>query len=286
MDSQRPVDFAVERENDIGIGDEGLGAAHAFGLDVVGGSAESGSVDKANGPPADVEPLLDRVARGAGCRRDDCAASAEKRVHERRLAGVGGSGENDEGSVAENASLVRARERVFYSIFGGGGFGGRIVEKRRRQVGLVDIKRVLESRREAENLVIEAAIRLCGGAALTGDGVVGCAIGLRVDQLDDALGFAEVHTSIEERALGELAATGEAGAGGEAGLEYAARRNRAAVALELDDILASVAARRCEREDDAPVEYRAVQRECPEGDAAWLRRRASQPLGDGERVGA
>ena len=80
----------------------------------------------------------------------------------------------------------------------------------------------------------EASFELLGGGA---EGEVG----LGADEVHDGLGLGEVHLAIEECALGEFAGLRGARASGEEELQDAAGDEDAAVAGDLDDVLAGVA---------------------------------------------
>ena len=82
----------------------------------------------------------------------------------------------------------------------------------------------------------------------------------RVDEVGDALGLREVELAVEKRALRELARPREARAELDAAREQQPQHRRAAVAVQLEHVLAGVGARRREVERDALVERLAVAR--------------------------
>jgi hypothetical protein len=80
---------------------------------------------------------------------------------------------------------------------------------------------------------------------------------LRGDQICDGFGLRQVDLAVDERPLGELAGAGGPHPGGERGLQDPVRRHRAAVALDLDDVLAGERTRGAENRDQGVVEILA-----------------------------
>ncbi len=74
--------------------------------------AQTGRVDEAQRPAADVDHRFDRVASGAGNIGDDRPPLSDQCVEERRLSGIGNAGENDERSFADELSGVGGREEL------------------------------------------------------------------------------------------------------------------------------------------------------------------------------
>jgi len=80
-------------------------ASDAFGLDEIGGVAESGGVDEDDGQAADVGGFLDGIAGGAGDGRDDGAVDSEQLVEQAGLAGIGTAEEDGAGAFAEESAF-------------------------------------------------------------------------------------------------------------------------------------------------------------------------------------
>ena len=135
---------------------------------------------------------------------------------------------------------------------------------------------MLQPRGKVERLVVKRGDRAAVPSVEARQGGVGRAVGLGVDEVDDGLRLAIVHAPVEKRALGELAAPRKARARRKAGLEDAARGDRAAVALELDDVLACVAAGRTKRKHD-----RLVDRHSAAGRVAHSAKREAPRAGGG-----
>lgn len=74
------------------------------------------------------------------------------------------------------------------------------------------------------------------------EGTVSGRDGAGSDELRDTLGLGEVEAAVEERPEGEFARGGEAAACSEAQVQHALRGHAAAVAVQLDDVLARVRA--------------------------------------------
>ena len=114
-------------------------------------------------------------------------------------------------------------------------------------------------------------------------------VGLRPDQIHHGLGLGEIHFAVEERALGELARLRPARTVCEHGIEHAPCHEDAAVAVDLDDILAGVARRRA-----VHTEQHVVNRVRAVGDFAELLHarwqlaslffRQKNRVGDGDRA--
>jgi hypothetical protein len=66
---------------------------------------------------------------------------------------------------------------------------------------------------------------------------------LRVDEIHHGLGLREVHFAIEEGPLGEFARVSGTRTAGEETLQHALRHEHAAVAMELDHVLAGITRR-------------------------------------------
>jgi hypothetical protein len=92
---------------------------------------------------------------------------------------------------------------------------------------------------------------LAGHAAERGIGRTVC---LCVYKIEDSFRLFVGEFAVKKRAFGEFAAMRESCTRGEADLENAARRDGAAVALELDNILASVGVRALEGKNNCSVD--------------------------------
>ena len=89
---------------------------------------------------------------------------------------------------------------------------------------------------------------------------IGGAVGLCIDQIEDGLSLVTVDAAVQEGALRELPPAGEPRTCGHASLKDAARRDRASVALELNDVLAGVAPRGSEHQHDSLVDCGTARR--------------------------
>ena len=85
----------------------------------------------------------------------------------------------------------------------------------------------------------------------------------RRDQVHHRLGLGQAELAVEEGAAGVLAGGGGGGAGGKAGFHQAAGHRVAAVAGQLDRILAGVAVGGAEKQGDAVVKEVAAVRKLP-----------------------
>ena len=123
-----------------------------------------------------------------------------------------------------------------------------------RKLAFVDVERMLETGREIKRRLIERTTLACAASRKPLERGVCGARRLRIDEIEDGLRLGVVQPSVEKGALGEFAAPRKPGSRRKASREDTARRDRSAVALELDDILARVAVRRLEEENNGFIE--------------------------------
>ncbi len=228
-------------EGEGGAGEGLAGALDAGVFQEVLGEADAGGVYEEDGDAAEVYGFLEGIASGAGEMADDGALVAEEAVEEAGFAGVGLAEDDGAEAFAKDAALIGGAEEA--GDFGAGGFeageeggagGGVDVFVRKIDVSLDVGKDGKEDLAQGGDVAAEAALELLGGGA-EGE------IGLGADEVHDGLGLGEVHFAIEEGAAGEFARLGERGAAGEEEIEDAAGDEDAAVALDLNDVLAGVA---------------------------------------------
>lgn len=104
-------------------------------------------------------------------------------------------------------------------------------------------------------------------------------LGAGLDQVGDGFGLGQVQLVVEEGAARELAGLGHAQADAVAGPQAARQQqlhhHRAAVALQLEHILAGVGMRRRKPQRDAPINGRAIGVE--KGEVGCLARRQEAP---------
>ena len=136
------------------------------------------------------------------------------------------------------------------------GHVGRLEDARRFVVR--EVERGLHVGADGHEIVVagveraaEAAVELLGRRA-TG------ALRLGADQIHDGLGHAQIHAPVEEGAAREFAGTRRPRAAGHEGGDDAPGGNAAAVGLELHDVLARVAVRGAEGEDDGLADETAI----------------------------
>ena len=113
---------------------------------------------------------------------------------------------------------------------------------------------MLELRREVERAVVECLERAALPSRESFERGIRRARGLRVNEVEDRLRLAVVELAVQEGALREFAAPRQTRAGGKARLQNTPRRHRPAVALELDHVLAGIAVRTFEEQDDPFVD--------------------------------
>ena len=122
------------------------------------------------------------------------------------------------------------------------------------QVVLVNVERMLDLRRKVERRLVECLQFATPAARQSLERGIGGSLRLRVDEVQDRFRLVVVELAVEKRPLREFAASRQPGAGGQAGRKNPTRRDRATMALELDDVFARVAAGTLEGQDDGLVE--------------------------------
>ena len=257
-------------------------------LDVAGGVAQAGGVDEAEGDAIEVEGLFDGVAGGAGLGADDGAVGAEEGVEKGGLAGVRGTGEDDEGALAEEAALTPGGKEGVGAVGKVGETFAGLVGEVGRELAFIEVQQVLDVCGEGEGVVVERREGVGEAAVEVGAGGLLGAGGLGGDEVGDGFGLSEVEASIEEGAAGEFAGAGGAGAQTEEGVEDALGHDGAAVDAEFDGILAGVGVGRAIEEKDGVIEgftFGAAERGVGEGAGGAVARRGresrGQAVGDG-----
>ena len=238
-----------------------LGACNAEPFDLVLCRTQSCGVDQAQGNALDADLLLDDVPRGAGHVGDDGTLRTEEGVEEAGFADVRTADDDGLDPHAQDASRVCAREEFLYGSGGiadiraecGGGCGRDVV------LGEVDARldacnRAEQARADRCDLARECARQtLPRGAGSTRTP--------RVDKLHNALGARKVESSIQKGAFCELPRCSRTCTRLPCTLEDGAQDDCAAVALELDGVLARIGVWRTHKEEDALVDDGAVRRD-------------------------
>lgn len=229
------------REDEGGAGEHLAGAQDAGVLEEVLGRADACGIDEADGDAAEIDDFLEGVAGGAGEMADDGALVTEEAIEQAGFAGIGRAADDGAQALAEDVALISGAQEP--GDLRAGGIDAREELRARRGVdvlvGEIDVgldvgEDAEEALAQGDDVAAEAAFELLGGGA---EGEI-C---LSADEVHDRLGLGEVHFSVEEGAPCEFAGVGEAGAAGEEEIEYAPGDENAAVALNLDDVLAGVA---------------------------------------------
>ncbi len=224
-------------------------------LDGVRGGADAGGVDQAQRQAAQVDDLLDGIARGAGRRADDRAVVAEEEVEQARFADIrravdDGAHTLPEDLAARGGGEQRLEIAAQFSearVQGVAGFGRDVL------IGKIDVG--LDVREELEDALLQ---RRDAPAERAGELLVRGAqreIGLRGDEVHHGLGLREVELAVEERALRELAGLRQPRAGLQQEIEQAPRDQQAAMSGKLDHVLARVARRRGEMREQNLVDF-------------------------------
>ncbi len=258
-------------------------SAHPLRFDPIRWRAQARRVDQANGHAADRRHLFDGVARRPRNRRHDRPLFREERVQERRLAHVGAPEDHDRQPFADDASPLGAGEEIGGASRDGLDAGSKSVNHD-IEIGEVDLH--FEVGEDRGEIVAQRGDRLRKPAAEAVDGRFEPEARLRAHDVRDGLGLVERDAAVEVGALRELAALGEASAAGEQRVEDSARGHDAAVAAQLDHILARVGARRTHDRGQNLVDSPAVVVDVSVVDRVCRRVGKTNPLGrDKDEVG-
>ena len=207
------------------------------------GLAQAGGVDETDGDAAHDDALFEKIAGRAGLVGDDGAVFLQQGVEEGGLAGIGASGEDNEGAFAQEASLVPRGEQGPHAGAHRAGARGKCAGSEGvGDVALVEVQRGLDVGAQGDERVVEGGDAARKGAAeLFGGGADG-PLGLGADEVHHGFGLGEVEATVEKGASREFAGRGGFDAEGRERFEHAAGGEPAAVDLEFDDGFAGVAA--------------------------------------------
>ena len=261
VNAQCAGDVAIKRHDEIGLGNQRLGAFDPFRLDGVGRRAQACRIRESHKPIADLQALFDGITRGAGRVRDDRAIRAQERVHQRTLAGVRRTGEHHQRPFAQKPSLARCGNQAFRPLPQRRQPGRRLFGEARRQFAFVEIERMLQTAGQVDRVGIQPLERTRERAAQPRERIRRRARRPRIHEIDHGLGLAQVQPPVEKRAQGELAALRQTRPGGQADLQHATRRHAAAVALQFHRILAGVGTRAAKHEHQAVIHVRKPRTE-------------------------
>ena len=123
-----------------------------------------------------------------------------------------------------------------------------------REFAFINIKRVLELRREIESRFVERTAFAATASGQTLKRGIRRARRLRIDEIKDGFGLLVVELPVEKGALCKFTAMRQTSPSGKARLQDAPRRNRTPVALEFNDIFAGVAVGGFEEKDDPLID--------------------------------
>ena len=267
----------------------------AQALDGVGGLADAGRVDEAEGDAAQVQGVLDDVARGAVDVAHDGAFLAHQGVEQGGLARVrlahDGHGDAVLQGVAHAERVRQAGDNLLHA--GGDGLELRAVGKLQVLV-VAEVQLQLHERGEMQELVAqlgqlaaEASAHLVHGHAVGGGRGRG-------DEVGHGFGLAQVHLSVEEGALGVFARPCGAAPLADEQLHHLLEDVGRAVAGYLHRVLARVRMGCAEEADQHFVHHFARGREdLAEGQGVGgpfrqglARSGCEEAAGDGDGVGA
>jgi hypothetical protein len=216
-----------------------VGPANAFRLDQVRAVSQARRIDQVQRHPVQVDLLPQRIAGRAGDRRDDGGFVTGEAVQQARLACVRLARDDDADALAKQGSLARRAGKVGERVQQPRETGpqGAVVEEvdvfLRKVDGRFDMH---AGRRDAfdQRVDLQRELSLQGPDRGPRGG-----IGRAVDEIGDGLCFDEVDLVVEEGATAEFARLGETGTEREGSLQQPVEDDRAPVAVQLEEILAS-----------------------------------------------
>ena len=186
----------------------------------------------------------DDVARGAGIGVDQGAVAADQAVEERALARVRGADQRDVDPLAQQAA---GRGQVQQAVDGLAGLVQDQPHLGRGDVGfarvvVAEFERALEPREQVQQRPLDGAQFGVQAAAQLGHRGARGLVAAGLDEVGHCLGLVQGQAAGQEGAARELARRGGHRAGGLAGAHGAGGHLAAAVAEELDRVLAGVTA--------------------------------------------
>ena len=233
-----------EGDDHVRRGGEGARPRHPTGLDVVVRRAQARGVDRRHAHAAELEGRLEVVARGPRRVPDQGALVAEQGVQEARLPGVRSPDERHARAVDREAPCLRGRQQArqprarLGDVRGDVGVGHPLL-------GVVEGGDHVGVRAGEVRLRLAQGVREAPGepeARLPPGGVRP-----RLDHGPDGLGTRQVELAVHDRPKRELPGTRRPGARAQGRVEHRPQHRRAAVELELDDVLPRVGPRGSER---------------------------------------
>lgn len=233
------------------------GALDALGFDEVIGFAHTGGIDEAERDVVEVDDFLDRIAGGSGDVGDDGAVESEETVKQRGFSDIRLSENDRADTFAENAALIGGGEE---GVDGGkDGFdpcaeleGGLRIDV---LVGKIDP--CLEVGENVQQFVTGRGGAFSKSTLELGMGGADRESGLGGNEIHDSLGLGEIEFPVQESALGEFTWRGVGCATFEEAIEHFTGDEDAAMAGELDRVLAGERVRREKRCEDAVIDQSA-----------------------------
>jgi hypothetical protein len=219
-----------------------------------GGLPQTRGIHEVQRDALDLHRLAHGVARGTWRRGYDRQVLACETVEQARLADIRLPREDDVQSGAQQAALLRAvegvRERGPQPVQP----PARVGAVERVELFLGKVEGRLNERSQLDQLGDEPVDRRGELPLQAADGAARGRLGSRLDEVRDRLGLREIEPVVEERAARELARLREARAELEAPAQQELQHDRAAVTLQLEDVLAGVGMRRRKIERDPVVD--------------------------------
>ena len=238
-------------------------AADAFLLDAIVGVAQAGGVDEGQRDAVEIDRLAQHVARGAGNVGDDRALGGGERVEQARFAGVRAADDDHVQAVGETCAAARAGEHVGELRAQLGQSPGEFGRGEEIDFLFGKVDRGLDPDAQADRRLGDRAHAIGERAVETAHRRPRGRFGAGRDQIGDRFGLGQIEASVEERALGEFAGSRLARAELDHAREQPAQCDRAAVRLQLDDVLAGERMRRREVDQQAVIDRLAVGIEEP-----------------------
>ena len=264
-----------------------IGALDADALDDVGGVADAGGVDEAEGDATEVDGVFDDVAGGAVDVAHDGSLFAYEGVEEGGLAHVGLADDGYGHAVLDGIAYVERMGQAGDDTLDLVSYLREFATVGKLELFVVaEIELQLHERGEVQELVAqhrqflaEASAQLAQGEAVRGGRGGG-------DEVGHGFGLAEVHLAIEEGTLGVLARCGKAASAIDEEAQGLLEDIGGAMTRDLYRVFARIGVGRTEEGDEHLVEHGAVSRdEMPEHGGARLALGERGPTDGAEVVG-
>ena len=230
------------RQDQFGARQRVVRAAHALAFHHVHGLPQARRVQQADGNTAHVDELLQHVACRAWDRGHNRPIRLRQRIHEAGLAHIGTSDQNGRDAFANDASFLRRPDELPNPIPGCKDALGQVLRGNECDAFVREVDAGFDFNQQAYQAFAQTPELLRKGSAELFQCDPETGLGTGRNQVHHGLGLCEIEPAVQKGTLGELPRLRQSRAAQEKGLQTEPKDEWPPVALELDDVLAGVAA--------------------------------------------